>query len=69
MQRLEPKFATIPAWCALSGMSRTGTYHELGRGNLRAIKSGVRTLIDVEAGLAWLRSLPTAQVRAPKQAA
>jgi hypothetical protein len=41
-------------------MSRTATYYALGRGDLRAIKIGNRTLIDVEAGLAWLRSLPSA---------
>jgi hypothetical protein len=28
----------------------------LGRGDLKAIKYGTRTPIDVEAGLAWLAS-------------
>ena len=63
-----PKFALLPQWCALSGMSRTATYNALGRGDLKAIKVGSRTLLDVEAGLAWLRSLPPAQIRAPKAA-
>jgi hypothetical protein len=63
-----PKFAPLPHWCALSGMSRTATYNALGRGDLRAIKIGTRTLLDVDAGLAWLRSLPPAQIRAPKAA-
>lgn len=63
-----PKFAPLPQWCALSGMSRTATYNALGRGDLKAIKVGSRTLLDVEAGLAWLRSLPPAQIRAPKAA-
>ena len=49
-------------------MSRTGTYHALGRGDLKAVKVGSRTLIDVEAGLAWLRAQPAAQVRAPANA-
>jgi hypothetical protein len=49
-------------------MSRTATYNALGRGDLKAIKVGSRTLIDVDAGLAWLRSLPSAQIRAPKAA-
>ncbi len=48
----ELKFAAIPTWCAISGLSRTGTYHALGRGDLKAIKVGSRTLIDVEAGSA-----------------
>ncbi|HTW71156.1 MAG TPA: DNA-binding protein [Acetobacteraceae bacterium] len=63
-----PKYAPIePDWCTISGLSRRTTYAELGRGNLKAIKVGARTLIDVEAGLAWLRSLPAAQIKAPRQ--
>jgi hypothetical protein len=68
MNMSTPKFAPLPQWCALSGMSRTATYNALGRGDLRAIKVGTRTLLDVDAGLAWLRSLPPAQIRAPKAA-
>ena len=63
-----PKFAALPQWCALSGMSRTATYNALGRGDLKAVKVGSRTLLDVDAGLAWLRSQPLAQIRAPKAA-
>jgi hypothetical protein len=48
-------------------MGRRVTYDELGRGNLKAVKVGARTLIDVEAGLAWLRSRPAAAIRAPKR--
>jgi hypothetical protein len=47
-------------------MSRTATYNALGRGDLEAVKLGGRTLLDVEVGLAWLRSLPPAQIRAPR---
>jgi hypothetical protein len=61
-----PKFATVSGWCGLSGMSRTGTYDALGLGYLNAIKAGRRTLIDVDAGLAWLRSLPKATFRTPQ---
>jgi|tagenome__1003787_1003787.scaffolds.fasta_scaffold20608460_1 hypothetical protein len=64
-----PKFAPLPQWCAISGMSRTASYNALGRGDLKAIKVGNRTLIDVEAGLDWMRSLPPAQIRAPRTAA
>lgn len=69
MNAPNPKFAPIPQWCAISGMSRTATYNALGRADLKAIKIGSRTLLDVDAGLAWLRSLPAAQVRPPKAAA
>jgi hypothetical protein len=64
---LTPKFGTIDTWIALSGMGRRTTYDELGRGNLRAVKVGTRTLINIEAGLAWLHSQPAARIRAPKQ--
>ena len=59
---IEPKFAAISQWCAISGMTRTATYAALGAGDLRAIKQpgGRRTLIDVDAGLEWLRSQPAA---------
>jgi hypothetical protein len=63
-----PKFAPLTHWCTISGMSRTASYNALGRGDLKAIKIGSRTLIDVDAGLAWLRSLPSTQIRAPKAA-
>jgi hypothetical protein len=49
-------------------MSRTASYNALGRGDLKAIKVGSRTLIDVDAGLSWLRSLPSAQIRTPTAA-
>jgi hypothetical protein len=62
-----PKFATIEDWCAISGMSRRVTYDKLGTQELRAIKLGGRTLVDVEAGLEWLRSRPQAVIRAPRQ--
>lgn len=58
-----PAYATVPGWCAISGMKRSTTYHEISRGNLRAIKLGARTLLDVMHGLAWLDSLPLATVR------
>ena len=67
MDTRSPKFATIDDWCTISGLSRRVTYEKLGTGELKAIKAGSRTLIDCEAGLAWLRSLPPAVIRAPRQ--
>jgi hypothetical protein len=43
-------------------MGRSSVYEALGPGDLKAIKLGVRTLIDVEAGLAWLASMPAAEI-------
>jgi predicted DNA-binding transcriptional regulator AlpA len=63
-----PRYATIPRWCDLSGMGRTTTYEAIGRGDLRAVKLGNRTLLDVDHGLAWMRSLPAAKIAAPRAA-
>lgn len=57
-----PAFATIAGWQRLSGMSRSRTYELLAAGDLKAIKLRSRTLVDVEAGLAWMRTLPAAIV-------
>jgi hypothetical protein len=45
-------------------MSRTATYEALAQDQLIAIKLGRRTLIDVEQGVAWLRSRPKAKFQA-----
>jgi hypothetical protein len=58
-----PAFAPIPTWLRISGLTRTATYNALSRGDLVAIKVGRRTLIDVQAGISWLRSLPKATFR------
>jgi hypothetical protein len=61
-----PAFCSIDDWCHLTGMGRRWTYDKLGTGELKAIKVSSRVLIDVEAGLAWLRSHPAPQIRAPR---
>ncbi len=67
MQNPSPKFAPISDWETISGMSRRVTYEKFGAGELKAVKVGTRTLIDVEAGLAWMRALPPAFIRAPRE--
>ena len=57
-----PRYMSIPAWEHLTDMSRSATYVELSRGNLKAKKNGNRTVIDVAVGLAWIASLPDAQI-------
>jgi hypothetical protein len=61
-----PKYATLEDWFTISGMKHTATYGALGRGDLRAVKLGKRTLIDVDHGLAWLASLPAARISPPR---
>jgi hypothetical protein len=63
----EPAFCSIEDWCAISGMGRRWTYDAIGRNVLRAVKCGSRTLIDVPHGLAYMRSLPAAQIRPQKR--
>lgn len=53
-----PRFATIDNWCVISGMGRRVVYDEIGRGNLKAIKVGARTLIDVEFGHGFVEHPP-----------
>lgn len=69
---MTPAFATVIDWTKISGIGRSKTYYLLTTGELRALKVGKRTLIDVQHGLNWLRSLPAAEVncaRARKAAA
>ena len=47
-------------------MSRSGTYLALGRGDMRAVKCGRRTLIDAEHALQWLRSQPSSDYPRPQ---
>jgi hypothetical protein len=61
------KFCTIDHWLTMTGMGRRATYEAMGRGDLRAVKAGARTLIDVDHGLAWINSLPPARIRPKKR--
>ena len=65
-----PAFMPIQDWVSFSGMTRSATYTALGRGHLVAIRpgGGKRVLIDVERGVAWLRSHDPVHYRAPKSA-
>lgn len=58
-----PLFCSIPRFCQLSGISRSVTYQLIGDGKLVARKLGKRTLIDVQAGIDYLHSLPAATIR------
>ena len=64
---LLPAYTSVEGWGSLSGMGRRSIYDALGRGHLKAIKCGAKTLIDVAHGLAWLSSLPPAKIRAPRE--
>lgn len=66
---VEPLAAPIPAACLIAGISRTELYRALGRGDIKAVKMGRRTLILMDSLRAYLASLPPATFRAPRKAA
>jgi hypothetical protein len=53
-----PKYMSISDWTHFAGMGTTSIYAALASGDLKAIKVGRKTLIDVEHGLAWLSERP-----------
>lgn len=66
---LNPITIPIAEATRISGLSRSELYRCLARGDVRAVKSGVRTLVLVDSLRAHLASLPPAIFRAPKDAA
>lgn len=65
---MQPSFTSIKNWTEISGLGRTTTYYLIKEQRLKAIKAGRRTLIDVEAGMAYLRSQPAADIRCARPA-
>ncbi|WP_428490114.1 hypothetical protein [Rhodopila sp.] len=63
-----PKFMTIDGFTEWSGLGRTRIYYLLGGGDLKAIKVGRRTLIDMEHATEWLSSRPAADIRTVRRA-
>jgi len=63
---METLAAPIPDACRVSGLSRSEIYRRLATGDIRAVKSGSRTLILMESLRAYLASLPAATFRAQK---
>ncbi len=60
---MEPIAVPILKASAISGMSRSAIYRELGAGNLRAVKQGARTLVLVDPIKGYLAGLPEARFR------
>ena len=65
---LDPVALPIADTVTFSGLSRSAVYRELATGNLRAVKSGSRTLVLVESIRAYLASLPPATFRSARAA-
>lgn len=60
-----PPFVTIERWTALTTMSRRATFVHIAKGDIVAHKVGRRTLVDVAASMAWIRSRPAPKIRFP----
>jgi hypothetical protein len=58
-----PKLGPMKVWCAHSGLGRAKSYEMLAAKELHGFKHGRQMLIDIEHGLEYLRSLPSAQIR------
>jgi len=58
-----PAYAPPAVFGEIASMSRRAVYEAIARGDLIAVKRGTATLINVERGLAWIASLPPAQVK------
>jgi hypothetical protein len=63
---IEPLAASIPDACRISGLSRSEIYRRLATGDIRAIKSGARTLIVMDSLRAHLARLPIARFGPPR---
>ena len=64
-----PLAVPLPQAPTVTGLSRSTIYREAARGNIRLLKAGRSTLVDMASVRAFLASLPTASIRAPQQAA
>lgn len=60
-----PRYAPIPKAIAILGIGRSTLYKEAARGNVRLIKCGWRTLVDIQQALEWMATLPEASIAAP----
>jgi excisionase family DNA binding protein len=57
-----PKFAPILKATELLGLSRSSIYRMAGAGELRIVKAGGRSLVDLDHAFAFRASLPTAPI-------
>jgi excisionase family DNA binding protein len=65
---MQPLAVPLPHAPAVTGLSRSTIYREAARGNIRLLKVGRSTLVDMASVRAFLTNLPTASIRASQQA-
>jgi excisionase family DNA binding protein len=57
-----PRYASVNKACDILGFGRSKLYELAGEGTLRVVKVGGRSLVDIEAALAWMAALPVASI-------
>ena len=57
-----PRYAPVSQACSILGFQRTKLYELAGDGSIRIVKVGGRSLVDMEAALVWMSTLPTADI-------
>ncbi|RAI55956.1 hypothetical protein DOO78_23470 [Roseicella frigidaeris] len=59
---MEPLAVPLARAPAITGLSRSTIYREVARGNLRLLKVGRTSLLDMASVRAFLASLPVAEI-------
>jgi hypothetical protein len=62
-----PEYARISDVVNLYGVTRTRLYEEAGAGNIRMVKFGRQTLVDLASLRAFMQCLPEAKIRTPRR--
>jgi hypothetical protein len=63
-----PEYGRIAEACRRFGLSRSRLYLLAGEGQVRFVKAGFATLVDLGSVRDYLAACPCAQVRSPKSA-
>lgn len=62
-----PEMVALPRAPDVFGISRRELYRLAGEGRIRFLKNGRATLVDAASVRAFLATLPTATIRAPRE--
>ncbi|WP_207803030.1 MerR family transcriptional regulator [Roseicella frigidaeris] len=62
IEKIEPLAVPLARAPAITGLSRSTIYREVARGNLRLLKVGRTSLLDMASVRAFLASLPVAEI-------
>jgi hypothetical protein len=63
--QIEPALVSIPVGMEYAAISQAEMYRVIGRGHVRAVKRGSRTLLVFKSLKRFVASLPPAKIKAP----